>query len=96
MGSTRYAFNCCFLFVLTFLQAIELSTEVLQNVKFIQEKKLISTFFEEIAQDTGRYGFGVDDTLRCLDIGAVQTLIVWENLETNRYQFKNPAGGRTV
>jgi len=79
-----------------FNQAIELSGEVLQNVKFIQEKKLISGFFEEIAQDTGRYCFGVDDTLRCLDIGAVQTLIIWENLDTMRYQFKNPAGGANI
>lgn len=76
-----------------FNQAIELSAEVLQNVKFIQEKKLISTFFEEIAQDTSKYCFGVDDTLKCLDLGAVHTLIIWENLEMTRYQFKNPAGG---
>jgi len=79
-----------------FNQAIELSTEVLQNVKFIQEKKLISAFFEEIAQDTGKYCFGVDDTLRCLDLGAVHTIIIWENLEMNRYQFKNPAGGADI
>jgi len=77
-----------------FNQAIELSTEVLQNVKFIQEKKLISTFFDEIAQDTGKYCFGVDDTLKCLDLGAVHTLIVWENLEMTRYQFKNPIAGQ--
>jgi len=76
-----------------FNQAIELSAEVLQNVKFIQEKKLISTFFEEISQDTSKYCFGVDDTLKALDIGAVQILIVWENLETIRYQFKNPTTG---
>lgn len=75
-----------------FNQAIELSAEVLQNVKFIQEKKLISSFFEEIAQDTSKYCFGVDDTLKCLDLGAVHTLIVWENLEITRYQFKNPSG----
>jgi len=79
-----------------FNQAIELSTEVLQNVKFIQEKKLISTFFDEIAQDTGKYCFGVDDTLRCLDLGAVHTIIIWENLEITRYQFKNPAGGADI
>lgn len=79
-----------------FNQAIELSTEVLQNVKFIQEKKLISTFFEEIAQDTSKYCFGVDDTLKCLDLGAVHTLIVWENLEMTRYQFKNPGGGPDI
>lgn len=77
-----------------FNQAIELSGEVLQNVKFIQEKKLISTFFDEIAQDSGKYCFGIDDTLKCLDLGAVHTLIVWENLEITRYQFKVPAGTR--
>jgi len=76
-----------------FNQAIELSAEVLQNVKFVQEKKLIGSFFEEISQDTGKYCFGVDDTLRALDIGAVQILIVWENLETTRYLIKNTVAG---
>lgn len=76
-----------------FNQAIELSAEVLQNVKFVQEKKLISTFFEEISQDTGKYCFGVEDTLRALEIGAVHTLIVWENLDITRYEIKNPVEG---
>jgi len=76
-----------------FNQAIELSAEVLQNVKFIQEKKLISKFFEEIAQDTGKYCYGVRDTLAALDMGAVETLVVWENLEITRYQFRNPTTG---
>merc|ERR1712048_1132191 len=34
-----------------FNQAIELSSETLRNVKFIQEKKLISKFLDEVAQD---------------------------------------------
>lgn len=76
-----------------FNQAIELSAEVLSNVKFIQEKKLISKFFEEIAQDTGKYCFGVRDTLAALDMGAVETLVVWENLEVQRYTFRNPQTG---
>ncbi|KAJ4889841.1 Eukaryotic peptide chain release factor subunit 1-2 [Raphanus sativus] len=37
-----------------FNQAIELSAEILSNVKFIQEKKLIGKYFEEISQDTGK------------------------------------------
>jgi len=73
-----------------FNQAIELSAEVLQNVKFIQEKKLIASYFEEISQDTGKYVFGVTDTLKALDAGAVETLIVWENLDITMYTFKNP------
>jgi peptide chain release factor subunit 1 len=42
---------------------------------------VVHRYFDEISQDTGKYCFGVDDTLQCLDMGAVETLIVWENLE---------------
>lgn len=67
-----------------FNQAIELSSDMLANVKFVQEKKLISKFFEEISQDTGKFVFSVKDTLACLEMGAVETLIVWEALDCDR------------
>ncbi|CAH3139954.1 unnamed protein product [Pocillopora meandrina] len=72
-----------------FNQAIELASEVLANVKFIQEKKLIGIYFDEISQDTGKYCFGVEDTLKGLEMGAVDILIVWENLEIHRIVLKN-------
>jgi peptide chain release factor subunit 1 len=74
-----------------FNQAIELSAEVLANVKFVQEKKLICTYFEQISQDTGRYCFGVGDTMKALEMSAVLTLIVWENLEITRYVVRQAA-----
>ncbi|KAL2952145.1 hypothetical protein AAZX31_19G095300 [Glycine max] len=43
-----------------FNQAIELSAEMLSNVKFVREKRLIRKYFEEISQDTGKYVFGVE------------------------------------
>ncbi|KAL4567713.1 hypothetical protein LXL04_023305 [Taraxacum kok-saghyz] len=79
-----------------FNQAIELSAEILANVKFIQEKRLIGKYFEEISQDTGKYVFGVDDTLKTLEMGAVDILIVWENLDINRYTLKNTATGEVL
>lgn len=79
-----------------FNQAIELSGDSLLNVKFIQEKKLISQYFEEISQDTGKYCFGINDTLQALELGAVHTLIVWENLETIRYVLKASSGDEIV
>ena len=75
-----------------FNQAIELSADTLANVKFVQEKRLISKFFDEISQDSNKFVFGVKDTLACLDMGAVETLIVWENLEVNRYEVLKPSG----
>ncbi|CAH2034511.1 unnamed protein product, partial [Iphiclides podalirius] len=79
-----------------FNQAIELASEPLQNVKFIQEKKLIGRYFEEIAQDTGKFCFGVDDTLRALELGAVETLICWENLDIQRYVLKSHSKEETI
>lgn len=79
-----------------FNQAIELSAEVLSNVKFIQEKKLIGRYFDEISQDTGKYCFGVTDTLQALEMGAVETLIVWENIDMSRFTLKNHAKDEEV
>ena len=49
-----------------FTQAIELSSETLLNVKFVREQKLISAFFSELAQDTKKYCYGVQDTMKAL------------------------------
>ena len=81
-------------FLLISGQAIELAAESLANVKFVQEKKLIQKYFDEISQDTGRYCFGIEDTLKALELGAVETLIVWENLDITRYVLRNAAGGK--
>eukprot|EP00775_Hariotina_reticulata_P005142 gene5142-5382_t len=78
-----------------FNQAIELAADMLSNVKFVQEKRLISKFFDEISQDTGKFVFSVKDTLACLEMGAVETLIVWENLDCDRYELLNTATGKT-
>lgn len=75
------------------VQAIELAAESLANVKFVQEKRLIQKYFDEISQDTSKYCFGIDDTLKALELGAVETLIVWENLDVTRYVLRNAAGG---
>lgn len=73
-----------------FNQAITLSEDALTNVKFVEEKNLISKYFEEIALDTGMIVFGVEDTLHSLEIGALDTLVCYENLEINRYEIRNP------
>lgn len=79
-----------------FNQAIELAAESLHNVKFIQEKKLIGRYFDEISQDTGKYCFGVEDTLKALELGAVEILICWENLDIQRYVLENHANAKAT
>jgi peptide chain release factor subunit 1 len=73
-----------------FNQAIELSQDTLRDVKFIQEKKLVTKFFDEIAIDSGKYCFGIRDTMSALEGGAVEDLIMFEDLELERVQMLDP------
>jgi len=72
-----------------FNQAFELSADSLANVKLMKEKKLMQKYFDQIAQDTGCYCFMVDDTLKGLEMGAVEDLIIWDNLEIQRITVRN-------
>jgi peptide chain release factor subunit 1 len=45
---------------------------------------------EQIARDTNKYCFGFRDTIRALTMGAVETIIVWENLDIVRIVIENP------
>lgn len=72
-----------------FNQAIELSQECLTNVKFVQEKKVLSKFFEEISVDSGLVVFGVVDTMKVLETGAIETLLLYENMDMWRLVLKN-------
>jgi len=76
-----------------FNQAINLATEALGNVRLIEEKKVILKFMTEVQIDTGKYCFTIEDTLTALELGAVETLIIWENLPTECNVIKNQETG---
>lgn len=73
-----------------FTQAIELAGDALANVRFCAEQKLLTKLFEEIDKDTGRYCYGIKDTFEALEQGAVETLIMWEDLEMIRMELQHP------
>ena len=72
-----------------------MGSDALSNVKFVQEKKVIGKFFEAIALDTGMIVFGVEDTMKAFELGALQTMLLFENIEVMRYEIKNPVKGET-
>lgn len=79
-----------------FNQAIELAADTLGSVKLMKEKKLLQKYMDEISQDTGKYCFMVDDTLKALELGAVEDLIVWENLDVHRFVLRNSTTGENT
>ncbi|KAI3686018.1 hypothetical protein L1987_79687 [Smallanthus sonchifolius] len=79
-----------------FNQANNLSSEIFANLKFVQEKRLMGKYFELISQDIRKCVYGVEDTLKSLEMGAVEILIVWENLDINRYVLKHNTTGEII
>lgn len=79
-----------------FNQAIELSADTLGKVKLMKEKKLLQKYMDEISQDTGKFCFMVDDTLKALELGAVEDLIIWENLDIDRFVLRNSSTGENT
>jgi peptide chain release factor subunit 1 len=56
-------------------------------MKFYEEKMTLEKYFESIARD-GNVTFGVKDTMIALENGAVETLILWDNLRMDRCSCK--------
>ncbi|KAJ2713528.1 Electron transfer flavoprotein alpha-subunit [Coemansia spiralis] len=75
-----------------FDQAIKLSEPLIANVKLVQERQLLARYFHDMARDTGKIVYGISDTVEALREGAIETLIVWEDLEIDRCVFRNAEG----
>ena len=76
-------------------QAITQSSDALANVRFVEERKMISKFFEEISLDTGMIVFGVNDTMKALEMSALDKILLYEDIDIIRYVVKNPVKGDT-
>ena len=74
-------------------QAIEKSAEALLNVKFMKEKALISDFFDHIALCDGMVVYGIQDTMKLVEAGAVGKIVCWENLDYIRMKLRNTETG---
>ena len=64
--------------------AVEASAENLRDLELIQQRRIMSSFFEQISTNSNKYCFGVEQVMQALSAGAVEVLLVWETLSTVR------------
>jgi len=70
-------------------QAIELSKSSLTNIRLVQEQQIVGKFFEVLNIDTGKIIYAIDDTMRALHEGAIEKLLIFDNLEDLRVTLKS-------
>lgn len=76
-----------------FNQAIDQAKDVLSGVKLVQEKKILQEYFDHISKDTNEVCFGIENTMRCIEMGAVDKIILWEDSPLIRYEVTNKESG---
>merc|ERR1712066_660120 len=71
-----------------FNQAIKASEETISSHKSKQDQKPLTLLLSEIAKESNKYVFGLEDTVKALFDGLVETLIVLDNFDRTKYNFK--------
>ncbi len=62
-------------------EVMEKSSKILKSVRYVEEKRVVQDFLYEIGQDTGLATYGEKDVKQNMEIGAVKTLLLSEDLD---------------
>ena len=64
-------------------ETIEKSGKLLENVRVVEERKLVQRFLREVNSDTGLAIYGIKDVLASLKKAAVETILVNDDVDTS-------------
>ena len=76
-------------------ELVEKAKDVLKNVEFLKEKKLVQDFLYLLAKNSGQVTYGEKEVREKLEKGAVKTLILSADLGTTRFKLRCIACGNT-
>lgn len=72
-------------------EVIDASADTLEEMDIIQEKKYMRKFLTGLISESGLSTYGEKEVRRNLQMGAVDTLLISENLKTKRQTYTCPA-----
>ena len=73
-------------------ELVEKSEDVLAKEEVIQEKQILGRFFELLSTKPGMASYGPDEVMKNLKMGAVDVLLLSEELEEQKIEeFENEA-----
>ncbi|GBF35881.1 peptide chain release factor aRF-1 [Methanofervidicoccus abyssi] len=82
-------FDICYTEEFGIRELLEKASDVLKDIELIKEKEVIQRFFKElIKEDGGLAAYGEKEVMRYLQMGAVDTLIITDNINMSRVTVK--------
>ncbi|AIY89291.1 peptide chain release factor aRF-1 [Geoglobus acetivorans] len=73
-------------------ELVEKASDALQELDLMREKKLLNRFMKEVIKD-GNAAYGEEEVRKYLSLGAVDTLLVSEDLRYERVRYRCPVCG---
>ena len=70
--------------------------EILKNVRYVRERDLVNEFLRRLTHNSNMVMYGIKDVLRSLETGAIDTILVLEDINKYRVELKCPKCGYTT
>ena len=78
-------------------ELVSAASEVMSNLKIAKEKNIVKRFLQEVTnKNKSRAVYGEEEVRKALNMGAVDTLLLSEDLRRYRIRFKCPTCGYTM
>jgi peptide chain release factor subunit 1 len=78
-----------------FNQAIHLAADIMKDVRLVRERELLARLFSMISTN-GACSFGLRETMMAWDSGAVDTLLLWDELDVYRCTMRDAEGTESL
>jgi peptide chain release factor subunit 1 len=73
-------------------QLVEKAEEEIEDSQVVKEKNLVNEFFENLKKENGKSEYGVKQVEEALKVGAVETVLISEDVNLYRAQYECPQG----
>ncbi len=73
-------------------ELVQKAEESIEDSQAVKEKKLVNEFFDHLKSEDGKSEYGVQQVKKALDMGAVETLLISEDVEMYEAIYNCPQG----
>ncbi|KAH0795689.1 eukaryotic peptide chain release factor subunit 1-2 [Histomonas meleagridis] len=78
-----------------FNQTIKMAADLMKDVRLVREQELLNKLFESISTG-GACAFGVRETMLAFEAGAIETIILWDELKEYRCTLHDAEGNEII
>ncbi len=73
-------------------ELVNKAEDAIQDAEVVKEKNLVNQFFENLKEENGKSEYGLKQVKKALDMGAVETILITEDVNTYRAKYVCPNG----